>query len=72
MELYNSKRQTWFEEMVTSTLILERHEMERINKVKTILEQYTKLLSNASLGGSKVGSCAAIICYDVLFLSIIR
>ena len=54
IELYNKQRQGWFEETVTSSLVLERHEAERVENLKALLEKYSKLLSDSSQGCSDV------------------
>ncbi|XP_077975212.1 growth arrest-specific protein 7-like [Styela clava] len=48
ISLYNTAKDHWFEEMVTSTLVLEKKEVERINLVKTQLDNYVKLLQDVS------------------------
>ena len=56
VDLYNKQRDQWFEEMVTSTLILERHETARIDNVKALLSQYSKLLYGSSTNTHEVRS----------------
>nr|CAB3248311.1 growth arrest-specific protein 7 [Phallusia mammillata] len=48
VEAYNQTRQHWFEEMVTSSLVLERHEVARIESVKSVLAHYAKLLQDSA------------------------
>ncbi|XP_034646145.1 growth arrest-specific protein 7 [Trachemys scripta elegans] len=43
VDLYNQAQSKWFEEMVTSTLELERLEVERVEMIRQHLCQYTQL-----------------------------
>ncbi|XP_069808925.1 growth arrest-specific protein 7 isoform X2 [Dendropsophus ebraccatus] len=43
MDLYNQAQSKWFEEMVTTTLELERLEVERVEMIRQHLCQYTQL-----------------------------
>ncbi|KAM4691309.1 growth arrest-specific protein 7 isoform 1-T1 [Rhinophrynus dorsalis] len=43
VDLYNQSQSKWFEEMVTTTLELERLEVERIEMIRQHLCQYTQL-----------------------------
>ena len=54
LDTYNKQRDQWFEEMVTSTLTLERHEAGRINNIKSLLSRYTKLLQDTNTKGNEV------------------
>ncbi|XP_047395368.1 growth arrest-specific protein 7-like [Sciurus carolinensis] len=42
-DLYNQAQSKWFEEMVTTTLELERLEVERVDMIRQHLCQYTEL-----------------------------
>nr|DBA27449.1 TPA: hypothetical protein GDO54_007940 [Pyxicephalus adspersus] len=43
VDLYNQAQSKWFEEMVTTTLELERLEVERVEMIRQHLRQYTQL-----------------------------
>uniref|UniRef100_A0A8C9PSU1 F-BAR domain-containing protein n=1 Tax=Spermophilus dauricus TaxID=99837 RepID=A0A8C9PSU1_SPEDA len=43
VDLYNQAQSKWFEEMVTTTLELERLEVERVEMIRQHLCQYTQL-----------------------------
>nr|XP_023693012.1 growth arrest-specific protein 7 [Paramormyrops kingsleyae] len=43
VDLYNQSQSKWFEEMVTSSLELERLEVERVEMIRQLLCQYTTL-----------------------------
>ncbi|CAK8682290.1 unnamed protein product [Clavelina lepadiformis] len=48
IESYNHIRQQWFEEMVTSSLVLERHESSRVKSVRALLSRYTNILQETN------------------------
>uniref|UniRef100_A0A9J7Y1H8 Growth arrest-specific 7a n=1 Tax=Cyprinus carpio carpio TaxID=630221 RepID=A0A9J7Y1H8_CYPCA len=43
VDLYNQAQSKWFEEMVTTSLELERLEVERVETIQQLLRQYTTL-----------------------------
>ena len=62
MDVYNKQRDLWFEEMVTSTLALERHEAGRINNIKSLLSRYSTLLQETYTKGIEVNMYEHFLC----------
>lgn len=54
ISLYNNAKNSWFEETVTSTLVLEEKEVARINMVKKQLNKYVKLVQGVTTKTNKV------------------
>jgi len=67
VDVYNKQRDQWFEEMVTSTLALERHEAGRINNIKSLLSRYSKLLEDANTKGNEVNTMCNLQFFPSVF-----
>uniref|UniRef100_A0A8C0WIY0 Uncharacterized protein n=1 Tax=Castor canadensis TaxID=51338 RepID=A0A8C0WIY0_CASCN len=56
VDLYNQAQSKWFEEMVTTTLELERLEVERVEMIRQHLCQYTQLRHETDMFNQSVSS----------------
>ncbi|MEE6522551.1 hypothetical protein FKM82_021145 [Ascaphus truei] len=61
VDLYNQAQSKWFEEMVTTTLELERLEVERVEIIRQHLCQYTQLRHETDMFNQSVRTIMAFI-----------
>uniref|UniRef100_A0A3Q4MPS0 Growth arrest specific 7 n=1 Tax=Neolamprologus brichardi TaxID=32507 RepID=A0A3Q4MPS0_NEOBR len=62
VDLYNQSQSKWFEEMVTTSLELERLEVERVEMIRQHLCQYTTLRHETDMFNQSVSATSAVFC----------
>ncbi|XP_064841880.1 growth arrest-specific protein 7-like [Oncorhynchus masou masou] len=75
VDLYNRAQSKWFEEMVTTSLELERLEVERVEMIRQNLRQYTTLrhetdMFNQSLFPGTLVYSSSALCFLSIYLTV--